>query len=124
MKFYPNDASYDVEDIDDNHSYRLDWKSVMRLSSGVEGHFKKNSVVLAVYPQTSVFYKAKISKDLEWKLRNTKGQPPIVDVFYVKFHNYQATNKKAPIPHRIEKIAFVCSTLPDDMFVMIHTASR
>lgn len=63
LRFYAESETYDVQDEDDTSKLiRLPWNHVMRLSTGTEGWFQKGQRVMAIFPETTSFYRAIISK--------------------------------------------------------------
>ena len=67
LRFYPDSETYDVQDEDDTSKLiRLPWNHVIRLSSGTEGFFEKGARVMAIFPETTSFYRAIISKQPTW----------------------------------------------------------
>jgi hypothetical protein len=69
QRFYPDTETYDVQDEDDTSKLiRLPWSHVMRLSTGGEGCFTKGADCMAIFPETTSFYKAKVAKSPVWKL--------------------------------------------------------
>jgi len=71
QRFYADTETYDVQDEDDTSKLiRLPWNHVMRLSTGTEGCFEKNTKVMAIFPETTSFYRAVVSKQPVWKLES------------------------------------------------------
>ncbi|KAG7362105.1 SGF29 tudor-like domain containing protein [Nitzschia inconspicua] len=71
QRFYPDTETYDVQDEDDTSKLiRLPWSHVMRLSTGGEGCFTKGADCMAIFPETTSFYKAKVAKSPVWKLEH------------------------------------------------------
>lgn len=67
LRFYPESETYDVQDEDDTSKLiRLPWNHVMRLSNGTEGWFEKGARVMAIFPETTSFYRAIVSKQPTW----------------------------------------------------------
>jgi SAGA-associated factor 29 len=67
LRFYAESETYDVQDEDDTSKLiRLPWNHVMRLSTGTEGWFQKGQRVMAIFPETTSFYRAIISKHPTW----------------------------------------------------------
>lgn len=86
QRFYSDTETYDVQDEDDTSKLiRLPWSHVMRLSTGVEGCFKKGTDCMAIFPETTSFYRAKVSKDPVWKL--DRNSSPLVKEIIVKFED-------------------------------------
>jgi len=102
--------NYDVQDEDDTTStkvLRLPWNHVMRLSSGTEGLFEKNTKVMAIFPETTSFYRAVVSKPPVWTLP-TGSVTPIVQELIVKFEDDEGEDQKTP--HRRVPSKYVIST--------------
>lgn len=87
---------YDVQDEDDTSKFiRLPWDHVMRLSNGDEGCFVKGTHVMAIFPETTSFYRAVVSKQPVWKL--TAGSTkPIVKELILKFEDDEDENGRTP----------------------------
>ncbi|KAL9190765.1 hypothetical protein ACHAXT_000471 [Thalassiosira profunda] len=67
LRFYPDSETYDVQDEDDTSKLiRLPWNHVIRLSSGTEGFLEKGANVMAIFPETTSFYRAIVSKQPTW----------------------------------------------------------
>jgi len=58
----------------------------MRLSLGDEGCFKKGMDCMAIFPETTSFYRAKVSKDPVWKLE--RNNVPMVKEIIVKVRSF------------------------------------
>jgi len=87
QKFYSDTETYDVQDEDDTSKLiRLPWSHVMRLSLGDEGCFKKGMDCMAIFPETTSFYRAKVSKDPVWKLE--RNNVPMVKEIIVKVRSF------------------------------------
>lgn len=120
QRFYNDTETYDVQDEDDTSKViRLPWNHVMRLSTGGEGIFAKGTECMAIFPETTSFYRAKVSKEPVWKLeRNTRvnggnsnnvtgtssnststGGVPLVKEMIVKFEDDEDDNT-GKTPHR------------------------
>jgi SAGA-associated factor 29 len=97
QRYYSDTDTYDVQDEDDaSKLIRLPWTHVMRLSSGLEGWFTaRNTDCMAIFPETTSFYRAKISKTPVWK-RSKAG--PIVRELIVKFEDDE--DQQGRTPHR------------------------
>jgi hypothetical protein len=94
QRFYADTETYDVQDEDDTSKLiRLPWSHVMRLSTGAEGCFTKNAGCMAIFPETTSFYKAKVSKSPVWKLDH--GVPTVKEII-VKFEDDEDNNGKTP----------------------------
>lgn len=98
QRFYAESETYDVQDEDDTSKLiRLPWTHVMRLSSGTEGCFAKNTKVMAIFPETTSFYRAIVSKEPVWKL--PKGTTtPVVKEIVLKFEDDE--DSEGHTPHR------------------------
>jgi len=111
VRFDPDSETYDVQDEDDvSKLIRLPWHHVMRLSVGNEG-FTKYSTVMAIFPETTSFYRAIVSKQPIWKQDPRQG--PIVTELILKFMDDEDENKKTP--HRRVPSRYVIPT-PDIYF--------
>ena len=96
QRFYIDTETYDVQDEDDTSKLiRLPWSHVMRLSTGTEGCFDKGKDVMAIFPETTSFYKAKVSKSPVWELE--RGIPCVKEVI-VKFDDDE--DQYGRTPHR------------------------
>lgn len=110
VRFYPDTETYDVQDEDDTTKLiRLPWNHVMRLSMGNEGTFDKGADCMAIFPETTSFYRARISKRPVWKLENnntstgsskssstTTSATPMVKEMIVKFEDDEDANGRTP----------------------------
>jgi len=95
QRFYSDTETYDVQDEDDTSKLiRLPWSHVMRLSMGTEGVFEKGTDCMAIFPETTSFYRAKISKSPVWKL--DRSGTPIVKEMIVKFEDDEDANGRTP----------------------------
>lgn len=96
QRFYADTETYDVQDEDDTSKLiRLPWNHVMRLSTGAEGGFDKGTRCMAIFPETTSFYRAVVSKQPVWKL--TPGSTtPIVKEIIVKFEDDDDENGRTP----------------------------
>mmetsp|Transcript_29882 Transcript_29882/g.45831 ORF Transcript_29882/g.45831 Transcript_29882/m.45831 type:complete len:274 (-) Transcript_29882:1508-2329(-) len=98
QRFYADTETYDVQDEDDTSKLiRLPWSHVMRLSTGAEGCFHKGTDCMAIFPETTSFYRAKVSKDPVWKL-SANGNTPLVKEVVVKFEDDE--DEQGRTPHR------------------------
>ena len=94
QRFYADTQTYDVQDEDDiSKLIRLPWSHVMRLSTGTEGCFQKGADCMAIFPETTSFYKAKVSKSPIWKLDH--GNPTVKEII-VKFEDDEDGSGKTP----------------------------
>jgi hypothetical protein len=95
QRFYTDTETYDVQDEDDTSKLiRLPWSHVMRLSTGAEGCFKKDNDCMAIFPETTSFYRAKISKDPIWKV-DRLGEPTVKEII-VKFEDDDDAQGRTP----------------------------
>lgn len=115
QRFYPDTETYDVQDEDDTSKLiRLPWSHVMRLSTGGEGCFTKGADCMAIFPETTSFYKAIVAKSPVWKLEHhhsaaggittvgasgSNSLVPVVKEIIVKFEDDEDTNT-GKTPHR------------------------
>jgi len=102
QRFYVDTETYDVQDEDDTSKFiRLPWSHVMRLSTGAEGCFLKGADCMAIFPETTSFYKSRVAKSPVWKLDH--GFPCVKDIV-VQFDDDEdgATGKtpKRRVPSR------------------------
>lgn len=98
QRFYADTDTYDVQDEDDTSKLiRLPFTHVMRLSSGTEGCFRKNTDCMAIFPETTSFYRAKISKAPVWKLDHRTGLPMVREMI-CKFEDDE--DAAGHTPHR------------------------
>jgi len=96
VRFYPDTENYDVRDEDEKSKYiRLPWNHVMRLSNGDEGCFIKGTHVMAIFPETTSFYRAVVSKQPVWKL-DAGSSKPIVKELILKFEDDEDENGRTP----------------------------
>jgi SGF29 tudor-like domain/Sin3 binding region of histone deacetylase complex subunit SAP30 len=111
-RFYADTETYDVQDDDDTSKLiRLPWNHVMRLSMGTEGCFQKGKDCMAIFPETTSFYRAKVSKNPVWKL--DRHRSPIVAQMIVKFEDDEDANGRTP--HRRVPARYVIP-IPADYF--------
>jgi len=112
QRFYSDTETYDVQDEDDTSKLiRLPWTHVMRLSSGTEGIFSKGKDCMAIFPETTSFYRAKVSKVPVWKM--DKGGIPMVKEIIVKFEDDE--DPQGRTPHRRVPARYVIP-VPSDYF--------
>ena len=113
QRFYADTETYDVQDEDDTTKLiRLPWNHVMRLSSGTEGCFGKNTKVMAIFPETTSFYRAVVSREPVWIIHKGSNQP-IVKEMILKFEDDEDTEGKTP--HRRVPARYVIP-LPESYF--------
>ena len=111
QRFYIDTETYDVQDDDDTSKLiRLPWTHVMRLSTGMEGCFDKGKDVMAIFPETTSFYKAKVSQSPVWKLDH--GVPTVREII-VKFEDDEDSSGRTP--HRRVPSRYVIP-VPSDYF--------
>ena len=131
QRFYADTDTYDVQDEDDTSKLiRLPWTHVMRLSTGTEGCFTKGTECMAIFPETTSFYRATVSKNPVWKMErafangggsttggsgsaSTGGGVPIVKEMIVKFEDDE--DNQGRTPHRRVPSRYVIP-LPADYF--------
>jgi len=95
QRFYVDTETYDVQDEDDTSKLiRLPWSHVMRLSTGAEGCFLKGADCMAIFPETTSFYKSKVAKSPVWKLDH--GFPCVKDIVVQFDDDEDATTGKTP----------------------------
>lgn len=109
LRFYPESETYDVQDEDDTSKLiRLPWNHVMRLSTGTEGWFEKSARVMAIFPETTSFYRAIISKQPTWTSGTSaeevlggvgNAHKPRVKEVILKFEDDEDT-ESGKTPHR------------------------
>jgi SAGA-associated factor 29 len=111
QRFYADTETYDVQDEDDTSKLiRLPWTHVMRLSAGTEGVFFRDSPCMAIFPETTSFYRARVSKNPVWKL--VQGSPIVKEVI-VKFEDDEDDDGETP--HRRVPSRFVIP-VPSEYF--------
>jgi SGF29 tudor-like domain/Sin3 binding region of histone deacetylase complex subunit SAP30 len=94
QRFYADTETYDVQDEDDTSKLiRLPWTHVMRLSTGSEGCFQKGTECMAIFPETTSFYRSRVSKAPVWKLN---GTTPTIQEVIVKFEDDEDDNGRTP----------------------------
>mmetsp|Transcript_10532 Transcript_10532/g.20927 ORF Transcript_10532/g.20927 Transcript_10532/m.20927 type:complete len:247 (+) Transcript_10532:99-839(+) len=103
--------TYDVQDEDDvSKLIRLAFTGVMRLGSGSE-IFTKGSRVLAIFPETTSFYKAVVSKAPVWS--QGRDGTSICSELILKFEDDEDETGKTP--HRRVPSRYVIS-VPEEYF--------
>ncbi len=96
QRFYVESETYDVQDEDDTTKLiRLPWTHVMRLSAGTEGCFTKHTKVMAIFPETTSFYRAEVSKDPVWKLPKNSTAPTVKELI-LKFEDDEDAEGHTP----------------------------
>ena len=112
QRFYAETETYDVQDEDDTSKLiRLPWTHVMRLSTGTEGVFSKGKDCMAIFPETTSFYRSKVSKVPVWKVE--RGGAPMVREIVVKFEDDE--DAQGNTPHRRVPSRYVIP-IPADYF--------
>jgi len=113
QRFYPDTETYDVQDEDDTSKLiRLPWNHVMRLSmQGAEGVFTKGKDCMAIFPETTSFYRAKVSKSPVWRME--RGGAPVVKEIICKFEDDDDATGRTP--HRRVPARYVIP-IPADYF--------
>jgi hypothetical protein len=112
QRFYTDTETYDVQDEDDTSKLiRLPWTHVMRLSTGAEGVFTKDKECMAIFPETTSFYRSKVSKSPVWKI--DRGGAPTLKEIIVKFEDDEDAQGRTP--HRRVPARYVIP-LPSDYF--------
>jgi SAGA-associated factor 29 len=77
QRFYTDTETYDVQDEDDTSKLiRLPWHHVMRLSTGTEGTFCQGIPCMAIFPETTSFYRATVSRHPVWHLEYNPSTKP------------------------------------------------
>jgi len=95
QRFYVDTETYDVQDEDDTSKLiRLPWSHVMRLSTGAEGCFLKGADCMAIFPETTSFYKSKVAKSPVWKLDH--GFPCVKEIVVQFEDDEDAATGKTP----------------------------
>uniref|UniRef100_A0A7S2D9R3 SGF29 C-terminal domain-containing protein n=1 Tax=Octactis speculum TaxID=3111310 RepID=A0A7S2D9R3_9STRA len=93
-KYYPSEDLFEVQDEDDDSKLtKLPPSELMRLDDSVE-HMSKGQAVLAVFPDTTSFYRARISKPVKRSSTNYRTSPDI----YVQFEDDE--DETGRTPHR------------------------
>lgn len=96
QRFYGDTETYDVQDEDDESKLiRLPWNHVMRLSTGSEGGLEKNTRVMAIFPETTSFYRAVVSQTPVWVL-GKNGKSPMVKEVILKFEDDEGSDGRTP----------------------------
>ena len=124
QRFYADTDTYDVQDEDDTSKLiRLPWTHVMRLSTGAEGCFQRGTDCMAIFPETTSFYRAKVSKAPVWKMESSRGTSsgsgganigtPVVKEIIVKFEDDEDSQGRTP--HRRVPSRYVIP-LPSEYF--------
>lgn len=96
QRFYGDTETYDVQDEDDESKLiRLPWNHVMRLSTGSEGGLEMNTRVMAIFPETTSFYRAVVSQTPVWVLPKN-GKSPLVKEVILEFEDDEAPDGRTP----------------------------
>lgn len=112
QKFYPDTETYDVQDEDDvSKLIRLPWTHVMQLSHspaapGATGAgagaalpeqrwYTKNKECMAIFPETTSFYRAIVSKAPVWTW-DEQRRCPVVQELVVKFEDDEDAAGRTP----------------------------
>lgn len=113
QRFYSETETYDVQDEDDTSKLiRLPWTHVMQLSAGHEGLFRKNKECMAIFPETTSFYRAIVSKAPVWQWDEARRMP-VVHELVVKFEDDEDAAGRTP--HRRVPSRYVIP-LPSEYF--------
>ena len=115
QRFYPETETYDVQDEDDTSKLiRLPWTHVMQLSntSGVESRYTKGKECMAIFPETTSFYRAVVSKAPVWTWDDQR-HCPVVHELVVKFEDDEDAAGRTP--HRRVPSRYVIP-LPSEYF--------
>ena len=113
QRFYSETETYDVQDEDDTSKLiRLPWANVMQLSTGHEGLFGKNTECMAIFPETTSFYRAIVSKAPVWSWDEGRRMP-VVRELVVKFEDDE--DGAGRTPHRRVPSRYVIP-LPSEYF--------
>ena len=98
QRFYPETETYDVQDEDDTSKLiRLPWTHVMQLSTGAgaESRYTKNKECMAIFPETTSFYRAIVSKAPVWTW-DEQRRAPVVHELVVKFEDDEDAAGRTP----------------------------
>ena len=96
QRFYGDTETYDVQDEDDESKLiRLPWNHVMRLSTGSEGGLEKHTRVMAIFPETTSFYRAVVSQTPVWVLPK-HAKSPLVKEVILKFEDDEGSDGRTP----------------------------
>ena len=114
QRFYPETETYDVQDEDDTSKLiRLPWTHVMQLSSAADGdRYTKNKECMAIFPETTSFYRAIVSKSPVWTW-DEQRRAPVVHELVVKFEDDEDAAGRTP--HRRVPSRYVIP-LPSEYF--------
>jgi SAGA-associated factor 29 len=113
QRFYPETETYDVQDEDDTSKLiRLPWTHVMQLSSADECRYTRNKECMAIFPETTSFYRAIVSKNPVWKW-DEQRRAPVIEELIVKFEDDEDATGNTP--HRRVPSRYVIP-LPSEYF--------
>ncbi|GMI48780.1 hypothetical protein TrCOL_g3999 [Triparma columacea] len=109
--YHPETETYDVQDEDDiTKLIRIPFTNVMRLGTGQEV-FLKGSDCMAIFPETTSFYRAKVSKNPIW--RPDRLGVPTCSELILRFMDDEDDSGKTP--HRRVPSRYVIQ-LPNSYF--------
>jgi len=109
--YHPETETYDVQDEDDiTKLIRIPFTNVMRLGTGQEV-FLKGSDCMAIFPETTSFYRAKVSKNPVWR-PDRLGVPTCSELILRFMDDEDETGKT---PHRRVPSRYVIQ-LPNSYF--------
>eukprot|EP00977_Amphora_coffeiformis_P020900 scaffold8605_cov178-Amphora_coffeaeformis.AAC.19 len=114
QRFYPENECYDVQDEDDTSKLiRLPWTHVMQLSTNFSAErYTKNRPCMAIFPETTSFYRAIVSKSPVWTW-DDNHRAPVVSELVVKFEDDE--DAAGQTPHRRVPARYVIP-LPSEYF--------
>ena len=113
QRFYPDTETYDVQDEDDTSKLiRLPWSHVMQLSTSSAERYTKNRPCMAIFPETTSFYRAIVSKSPVWTWDDS-SRSPVVSELVVKFEDDEDAAGRTP--HRRVPARYVIP-LPSEYF--------
>jgi len=114
QRFYPENECYDVQDEDDTSKLiRLPWTHVMQLSNNFSAErYTKNRPCMAIFPETTSFYRAIVSKSPVWTW-DENHRAPVVKEMVVKFEDDE--DAAGQTPHRRVPARYVIP-LPSEYF--------
>ena len=113
QRFYPDKETYDVQDEDDTSKLiRLPWSHVMQLSTTSADQYTKNRPCMAIFPETTSFYRAIVSKSPVWTW-DEQARAPVIQELVVKFEDDEDAAGRTP--HRRVPARYVIP-LPSEYF--------
>lgn len=113
QRFYPDTETYDVQDEDDTSKLiRLPWTHVMQLSKSSAERYTKNRPCMAIFPETTSFYRAIVSKSPVWTW-DESARAPVMSELVVKFEDDEDAAGRTP--HRRVPARYVIP-LPSEYF--------